>query len=117
MDGLKKNDYQEYTKPSKYVPAICEYLNISPNGKYYKSYILKCILNKLNKNIWNQYVLDDSLVKIFRDNNANFYYNNICKSRIYSYVEKLKYTSSTPDYIHLIKINEETPETPSTIVI
>ena len=45
MDGLKKNDYQEYTKPSKYVPAICEYLNISPSGKYYKSYILKCILN------------------------------------------------------------------------
>ena len=117
MDGHKMNDYQEYTKPSKYVPAICEYLNINPSGKYYKSYILKCILNKLTKNLWNQYVLDDSLVKIFRANNANFYWGNVSKTRIYTYIEKLKYETSIPNYIQLIKINEKINDTSTLIVI
>lgn len=117
MDGNKMNDYKEYTRPNKYVPEICEYLNINPNDKYYKSYILKCILNKLNTNIWNQYILDDNLVKIFRANNANFYWNNVSKSRIYSYIEKLKFETSVPSYVHLIKINEQALETPSTIII
>ena len=111
------DDYKVYTKPNKYVQDICCYLNIDPNKKYYKSYILKCILSKLEKNIWNQYILDDDLVKIFRANNANFYWNNISKSRIYSYVEKLKYEASIPNYVYLIKINEQALETPSTVII
>ena len=101
------DDYKVYTKPNKYVPDICSYLEIDPNNKYYKSYILKCILNKLTKNMWNQYILDDNLVKIFRANNANFYWNNVSKSRIYSYIEKLKYETSIPDYIRLLKISED----------
>ena len=92
--------------PYKYNESFCKYLNIDCNKSYYKSYLLKILMDKLKKN-YNNYEVSSELLQILREVNIQFWYNWVSKSRLLSYLEKLKLNNSIPKHILEVKYYEE----------
>lgn len=92
--------------PYKYNESFCNYLNIDCDKCYYKSYLLKILTDKLNRN-YNNYELTNELILILRQVNIQFWYNWVSKSRLLNYLEKLKLNNSIPSHILEVKYYEE----------
>ncbi len=93
----KKYKYQ----PTYFNQDLCNYLEISPLKRYYKNYLLKKLLNKLEFKL-GHYRLDDDLYNILEQNNIFVYgwCKSSSKNSLSKYLSKLR--SSTPNKNYLI---------------
>lgn len=78
--------FQSHYPPAFYSSDLCQYLGLNHRNKFYKSYILKCLLNKLrneNPSHYYSYKLDNELINIFTNNNINIGWNKyMSKTRL-----------------------------------
>ena len=98
-------DYKYH--PSYFNQDLCNYLEINPIKRYYKTYLLKILINKLEFK-FGQYRLDDDLYKILEQNNIYLYgwSKSSSKNSLSIYLGKLR--CSTPDRNYLVlSINEK----------
>ena len=71
---------QKVTYPkSNWNPDLLDYLNLDSTKLYYKSYVIKCLANKLNFS-YGRYEIDDELMNLFKNINYNIWWKYMSKS-------------------------------------
>ena len=104
MENL--NEQYKYL-PSYFNEDLCNYLEISPLKKYYKTYLLKKLINKLEFK-FGLYRLDDDLYKILEQNNIYLYgwCKSSSKNSLSKYLSKLRSSSPNKNYL-ILSIDEK----------
>lgn len=98
---------------STWDPRILDYIGLKKNETYYKNYIYKCLITKLQGNYrYGRYELDEELINIFRDSSAiysqnSYYYKYSSKSSLNYLLDSLRNKSTyvNPD-IFIISFDE-----------
>ena len=95
------NNYKNKYPTTYFDKDLCEYLELNPYQKYYKNYLLKKLINKLEFK-FGLYRLDDDFYKILEQNNIYLYgwCKSSSKNSLSKYLSKLR--SSTPNKNYLI---------------
>lgn len=98
--------YNNKYPPTYFNKDLCEYLELNPYQKYYKTYLLKKLINKLEFK-FGQYRLDDDFYKILEQNNIYLYgwCKSSSKNSLSIYLTKLR--CSTPNSKYLILYLDE----------
>ena len=101
------NNYEYKYEPSYFNQDLCNYLEISPLQRYYKTYLLKKITNKLDFK-YGLYILDDDLYKIIEQNNIYFYgwSKSSSKNSLSKYLSQLRSINPNRNYLTL-RIDEK----------
>ena len=92
--GLRK-----YPK-SHWDPRILDYVGLKNNEAYYKNYVYKCLLNKLEGQYrYGRYELDDDLIDIIRSQNDAYayYYKYASKNSLNYFLGMLKISENELD--------------------
>ena len=99
MDNNYKGNY--------YNAELCRFIGLHPAKLYYKSYIVQCLMNKLEYK-YGRYALNQGIIQIMNDNNINFYWNhNISKTQLNRLISQLKINQPDNSIYLVLKIYEE----------
>ena len=98
MDTTYTGDY--------YNDDICKFIAINSSRKYYKSYLIKCITNKLKKK-YNKFELSQEFIDILNKNNVFIGWHHLvtptCISKYLNYF-KVEQIDTTKCFV--LKIND-----------
>jgi len=95
-------------QPEYYCSDFCKYLNLLPNNKYYKSYLLKRLCNVLECK-WSRYKLDNNILEILKKNNIEFnqWSTDVTIRYLNSIISSLKRVKFSNTDIIILRIYEE----------
>ena len=76
---------------SEWDKNLLEYIGLRTDQLYYKNYVYKCLLTRLQGNYrYGRYELDDDLMNILRANNGQYYYKYASRSGISYMLTKMR---------------------------
>lgn len=89
---------------SNWNSELLEYLNLDSTQLYYKSYLVKCLQNKLNFQ-YGRYEIDDELMNLFKSCNYNIWWKYMSKSSLEYAIRNFR-NSSNSKTIYKMSFNE-----------
>lgn len=98
--------YSNY-KGDYYNSDICRFIGLHPSKLYYKSYIVQCLMNKLEFK-YGRYQLNQDCIQIMNDNNIYMGWNHsFSRSQLNRIVSQLKLQKPDTSICIVLKIYEE----------
>ena len=108
MDNNYKGNY--------YNAELCRFIGLHPSKLYYKSYIVRCLMNKLEYK-YGRYALNDAIIQIMNNNNINLYWNhNMSKAQLTRMISQLQINHPDNSIYLVLKINEEGNNTAELVI-
>jgi hypothetical protein len=93
--------------PTYFNGDLCRYLGVSPHKKYYKSFLQKKLMQKLELK-YGRYHLDDDFYNILKNNDIYVgWYKQASKTTLSKFLSELRSNTMSTSTFLVLKIYEE----------
>jgi len=103
-------------KGEYYISDLCRYIGLNSSKKYYKSYILTCLTQKLEYK-YGRYQLNDKCIELINNHNISMGWDHsVSKAHLTRMVTQMKTTTPDKSIYIVLKIFEEGEATEQLII-